>query len=289
MRGARRARRPSDAGVGARTPRWLAHADASDPEAAVADDDPVAAHVHQRHESRPKGAMHDQPQPDRANTSSMRRRRRDDATTTSRCTRCRSTTRPAALLPRPRRLCSARRTSSCPRPSPRRCWRRSSAERATKLFCPPTVWISLLRHPRLRRRDLSLAAQGLLRRRRSCRSRCCTSSAAPARGAPVQLLRPDRDVAAGHRPAPGGPGAQGGLGRARGAQRRDAHRRRRGPRRRPPARSARSSTAARTRCSATGATPEKTAESVPRRLVPPGDLGILDEEGYITSSTARRT
>jgi fatty-acyl-CoA synthase len=34
------------------------------------------------------------------------------------------------------------------------------AERATKLFCPPTVWISLLRHPDLDRYDLSSLRKG---------------------------------------------------------------------------------------------------------------------------------
>jgi fatty-acyl-CoA synthase len=34
------------------------------------------------------------------------------------------------------------------------------AERVTKLFCPPTVWISLLRHPDFDRRDLSALAKG---------------------------------------------------------------------------------------------------------------------------------
>jgi fatty-acyl-CoA synthase len=34
------------------------------------------------------------------------------------------------------------------------------AERATKLFCPPTVWISLLRHPDFGRRDLSSLRKG---------------------------------------------------------------------------------------------------------------------------------
>ena len=34
------------------------------------------------------------------------------------------------------------------------------AERATKLFCPPTVWISLLRHPDFDRRDLSSLRKG---------------------------------------------------------------------------------------------------------------------------------
>ena len=34
------------------------------------------------------------------------------------------------------------------------------AEHATKLFCPPTVWISLLRHPDFDRRDLSSLRKG---------------------------------------------------------------------------------------------------------------------------------
>ena len=34
------------------------------------------------------------------------------------------------------------------------------AEQATKLFCPPTVWISLLRHPDFGRRDLSSLRKG---------------------------------------------------------------------------------------------------------------------------------
>ncbi len=34
------------------------------------------------------------------------------------------------------------------------------AERATKLFCPPTVWISLLRHPDFGQRDLSSLRKG---------------------------------------------------------------------------------------------------------------------------------
>lgn len=33
-------------------------------------------------------------------------------------------------------------------------------EQVTKLFCPPTVWISLLRHPDFARRDLSSLRKG---------------------------------------------------------------------------------------------------------------------------------
>src|SRR5690606_22589322 len=35
-----------------------------------------------------------------------------------------------------------------------------AAEGVTKLFCPPTVWIALLRHPDFDRRDLSSLRQG---------------------------------------------------------------------------------------------------------------------------------
>ena len=103
------------------------------------------------------------------------------------------------------------------------------AERATKLFCPPTVWIALMNHPDFDRRDLSSLRKGYygasimpvevlaeLGRR------------LPGRPA-VQLLRPDRDVAGGDRAAARGPGPQGGLGRPPGAQRRDDGRRRRRP------------------------------------------------------------
>jgi fatty-acyl-CoA synthase len=47
-----------------------------------------------------------------------------------------------------------------PGPDPAELLRLVEAERATKLFCPPTVWISLLRHPDLDRRDLSSLRKG---------------------------------------------------------------------------------------------------------------------------------
>ncbi len=45
-------------------------------------------------------------------------------------------------------------------PEPTRLLETVEAERATKLFCPPTVWVSLLRHPDFDRRDLSSLRKG---------------------------------------------------------------------------------------------------------------------------------
>ncbi|MGR6920761.1 acyl-CoA synthetase [[Actinomadura] parvosata] len=47
-----------------------------------------------------------------------------------------------------------------PGPSPAAILATIEGERATKLFCPPTVWISLLRHPDFDRRDLSSLRKG---------------------------------------------------------------------------------------------------------------------------------
>ncbi|ATE64191.1 fatty acyl-CoA synthetase [Rhizorhabdus dicambivorans] len=45
-------------------------------------------------------------------------------------------------------------------PDPARMLEAIERERVTKLFCPPTVWISLLRHPDFERRDLSSLTKG---------------------------------------------------------------------------------------------------------------------------------
>jgi fatty-acyl-CoA synthase len=47
-----------------------------------------------------------------------------------------------------------------PRPDPGEILAAIEAERATKLFCPPTVWIGLLGHPDFDRRDLSSLRKG---------------------------------------------------------------------------------------------------------------------------------
>ncbi len=45
-------------------------------------------------------------------------------------------------------------------PEPGRLLQTIESERVTKIFCPPTVWISLLRHPDFDRRDLSSLRKG---------------------------------------------------------------------------------------------------------------------------------
>ena len=47
-----------------------------------------------------------------------------------------------------------------PSPDPAKLLQTIEAERATKIFCPPTVWISLLRHPQFDRTDLSSLRKG---------------------------------------------------------------------------------------------------------------------------------
>ncbi|SHL32352.1 fatty-acyl-CoA synthase [Pseudonocardia thermophila] len=47
-----------------------------------------------------------------------------------------------------------------PSPDPARLLETIERERVTKLFCPPTVWISLLRHPEFDTRDLSSLRKG---------------------------------------------------------------------------------------------------------------------------------
>ena len=47
-----------------------------------------------------------------------------------------------------------------PGPDPAALLAAIAAEKATKLFCPPTVWISLLRHPDFETTDLSSLRKG---------------------------------------------------------------------------------------------------------------------------------
>ena len=118
-----------------------------------------------------------------------------------------------------------------PGPDPAALLATIARERVTKLFCPPTVWISLLRHPDFDTTDLSSLRKGYY-------------GASPM---PVEVLRelqrrlPDVQLwnfygqtemsPAGHDPAPARAAGAGRLGRPGGAERRDdAGRRRRQPR-----------------------------------------------------------
>ena len=89
-----------------------------------------------------------------------------------------------------------------PGPDPAALLAAIAAEKVTKLFCPPTVWISLLRHPDFDDHGPVEPAQGLLRRFADARGDLAGAAAAAAGRAAVELLRPDRDGAGGHHPGP---------------------------------------------------------------------------------------
>ena len=213
------------------------------------------------------------------------------ATTTWRSTRCRSSTARSCTASSSPTSWSARRTSSCPRPSPRRMLaaverraaRRSSSARRRS-------GSRSLRSPAFDRARPRLAAQGLLRRVDHAGRGAARARRAPAAGAPLQLLRADRDVAAGHAccarrtrcARPARPGARRSTSRRASSTTRAAtsppgevgeivHR--------SPARDARLLATTRRR------RPRASRAAGSTR----GDLGTIDEEGYITSSTARRT
>ena len=154
-------------------------------------------------------------------------------------------------------------------------------ERVTKLFCPPTVWISLLRHPDFEARDLSSLRKGYygasampVEVLREMRERLphvqLWNFYGQTEMAPLAtILRPEEQPPRRFR-GPRSPqrgDAGGGRRRHRGAPRRG--RRDRAP---EPASNA-------------GLLPRRGADrgSVPRRLVPLGDLGvILTEDGYLS-------
>ena len=88
-----------------------------------------------------------------------------------------------------------------PGPDPAALLATIARERVTKLFCPPTVWISLLRHPDFDTTDLSSLRKGYygaspmpVEVLRELQRRLPDVAA-------LELLRPDRDGPAGHDPA----------------------------------------------------------------------------------------
>ena len=137
---------------------WMRHPDATTPEALVADDDPVQLLYTSGTESRPKGA-----------TLSSRNliaqyvscivdgeMSGDDievhALPLFHCAQMHCFLTPGLYL--------GATNIVLPGADPTTMLATLEAERATKLFCPPTVWISLLRHPDFERRDLSSLRKG---------------------------------------------------------------------------------------------------------------------------------
>ena len=257
-----------------------AHPDASDPEAAVADDDPVQLMYTSGTESRPKGAMMTS-RSLLANCASIAvdgEMRHDDVEVHALPL---FHVRPAARVPRPRRRWSARRTSSCPRPSPRRCWRRSSAtgrrsssarRRSGSRSCarPPSTTTTSARCARATTAP------------RSCRSRCSTSSASACRrcasststGRP-RCRRWPRCCARRTRSArPARPGGRRSWSRRASSTTRAATS--------PPGELGELVHRSPHATLGYWRDPEKTAESFAGGWFHSGDLGTLDEEGYVT-------
>ena len=137
---------------------WMEHADASAPRATVADDDPIVISYTSGTESRPKGATLTSRSLIAQFVSCIvdGEMTRDDVEIHSLpLSTARSST--ASSMPD---LYLGATNIVLPRPDPGEILRVIEEERATKLFCPPTVWISLLRHPDFDRRDLSSLRKG---------------------------------------------------------------------------------------------------------------------------------
>lgn len=137
---------------------WMAEPDDSEPQVEIGDDDPIQLMYTSGTESRPKGA-----------TLSSRsliaqyvtcvidgEMRHDDvevhALPLYHCAQLHCFLTPGIYL--------GATNVILPGADPAAILATVEAERATKLFCPPTVWIGLLRHPDFARRDLSSLRKG---------------------------------------------------------------------------------------------------------------------------------
>ena len=151
-------------GAGVETSGWrvfeslFEHPDASEPMVDIGDDDPLQLMYTSGTESRPKGAI-------MTNRSLIAqyvscivdgRMTSDDVEVHSlplyHCAQLH-----CFLVPD---LYTGATSILLPGPEPSALLETIERERATKLFCPPTVWISLLRHPDFDRRDLSSLRKG---------------------------------------------------------------------------------------------------------------------------------
>ena len=79
---------------------------------------------------------------------------------TSRCTLCRCITARSWTASSGRTFTWVPPASCCPAPDPAAILAAIESQRATKLFCPPTVWIALLRSPQFGQADLSSLRKG---------------------------------------------------------------------------------------------------------------------------------
>ncbi|MFE5285241.1 acyl-CoA synthetase [Nocardia sp. NPDC056611] len=137
---------------------WETHSDASAPEVFVDDDDPIQIMYTSGTESRPKGAVLSSRALIAQYTSVVvdGRMSADDievhALPLYHCAQLHCFLTPDLWL--------GATSILLPGPDPATVLRTIETERATKLFCPPTVWVSLLRHPDFDSYDLSSLRKG---------------------------------------------------------------------------------------------------------------------------------
>ncbi|WP_433672408.1 acyl-CoA synthetase [Nocardia sp. CA-136227] len=137
---------------------WESHSDTSAPEVFVADDDPIQIMYTSGTESRPKGAVLSSRALIAQYTSVVvdGRMSADDievhALPLYHCAQLHCFLTPDLWL--------GATSILLPGPDPSTVLRTIETERATKLFCPPTVWVSLLRHPDFDSYDLSSLCKG---------------------------------------------------------------------------------------------------------------------------------
>ena len=137
---------------------WSSHDDGSEPAVEIADDDPIQIMYTSGTESRPKGAVLSSKSLISQYVTCMvdGEMSHDDvevhALPLYHCAQLHCFLTPGIYL--------GATNIVLPGASPAAILATIEGERATKLFCPPTVWISLLRHPDFDRRDLSSLRKG---------------------------------------------------------------------------------------------------------------------------------
>ncbi|WP_067547575.1 fatty acyl-CoA synthetase [Nocardia crassostreae] len=137
---------------------WAEHADSSEPDVVVGEDDPIQIMYTSGTESRPKGAVLSSRSLIAQYVSVVvdGRMSAEDievhALPLYHCAQLHCFLTPDIYL--------GATSIVLPGPDPATVLRAIETERATKLFCPPTVWVSLLRHPEFDDFDLSSLKKG---------------------------------------------------------------------------------------------------------------------------------